>query len=663
MLSLRQRFATMKFPRFFCALIVALIFCSPGVSVGQNTVTDQFGTTIMTDYLPPKVQSQVSRPQSVPSAQPLRSGGRGRVGQNPDYTSINLGGPDPEEELLVNQLLGVVLVPSPGDVRPEGWRGVEGVWHDFRDFPPEVGWALQKYIGKPVSLNSLDRMVKDVVIAYREGDRPVVDVLLPEQDITSGVVQLVVIESKLARVRVEGVDVETEEYIRSQMRVRKGEVIRASQVLHDLAWINRSPYRKVDLAYAPGFEFGTTDIILQPYSTDPTSWFIGYEDSGTEFLGIDRLIAGFTFGEFGRPGRSLSYQFTSDLDFEHVLGHTVVYSHDLPWRHNLTFLASFVDIETAIPLGGGLPDLGSEGFNWQLSLRYNIPLKQKEWDMCPPLFGEITRRRNLDFGFDFKTNENNLEFGGFPGLLPGVLGSTVEIYQFSIGYNESWQHPEGVSQFDIRGIYSPGGFSPHNSDAVFATSRALSDSTYGYITAGFEHQHQLINNWTMRGKIAGQVATDNLQASEQLGVGGFDIVRGYDQRIIRGDEGIWGTLELYTPELSIGRFVRSRSDYRAHMKAVDPYYGPSEVPGLFDWKYSRDTLRFLAFIDAAAVGNEDLLPGELESQTIASTGLGLRWEYNDFFRVRVDYGYPVKTETAFPVSTTGRFHIGATATF
>lgn len=603
-----------------CALSVASI---TGLTHAQQTVTDQYGTEILVDVLPPTVQSQVQQTRSVLDAGggegPLKVDQLGRF--HIDNSGGNgAGGSNGEGEYLVNQLLGVVLLPRPGDVRPDGWPGVEGIWHDFEDFPSSVGLVLQSYMGRPVSLASLDQMVKDVIVAYREGDRPVVDVLIPEQDITSGVVQLVVIESQLARIRVEGVDADTEEFIRSQMRVKKGEVIRASEVLRDLSWVNRSPYRKIDMVYAPGYEFGTTDVILKSYQTRANWFYTGYEDSGTDFLGKDRFIVGFNFGDLFGPNRTLSYQYTSDFDQEHVRANSLVYTHALPWRHWMTVLASYVDISSdPIPLGGG-GSLDSSGDNIQLSGRYSIPLD-----------GTTSRQREMDFGFDWKSNGSNLEFGGSPDL-----SSRVEIFQFSVGYQETIQHSRGVSQFEIRGVFSPGGFNNHNSDAVFASSRSGSSSDYFYAIAGFEHQQRLHKDWSMRFKVEAQDANGNLQASEQLGAGGYDTVRGFDQRVARGDHGAWGTFELYTPELSIGRIQ--------------------------DWENETDSLRFLGFFDAATLGNEDLLPGEASSFQMGSVGVGLRWSYSDWFKFRLDYGYPVFTENVI-ADESGRFHIGATATF
>ena len=601
-------------------------------ALAQNTVTDQYGTEILVDVLPPAVQSQVQHTQSVLDTGggegpiPVDNLGRFDLGRSSGKGAV--GGPNPDE-YLVNQMLGVVLLPRPGDVRLDGWPGVEGIWHDFEDFPKPVGDALQRYIGQPVSLSSLDRMVKDVIIAYRKGDRPVVDVLLPEQDITSGVVQLVVIESTLARIRVEGVDADTEEFIRSQMRVKQGDVIHASEVLRDLSWVNRSPYRKIDMVYAPGSEFGTTDVILKSYQSKGDWIYTGYEDSGTEFLGRERLVLGFNLGETFGPTSSLSYQYTGDFDFEHVRAHSMVYTQALPWRHWVTFFGSYVDINSdPIPIGGGAT-LDSGGQNSQLSARYGIPLD-----------GKVNKQREMSFGFDWKSNGSNLEFvdPANAGLLT-LFGATAEIFQFSLGYNEKIQHKRGSTEFDVRGVWSPGGFSNHNSDVTFSLARFPSKADYAYAVAGFEHHHLLGDSgWTARVKGQGQVASGNLQPSEQLGAGGYSTVRGFNESIVRGDHGLWGTAEIATPEMSFGR--------------------------IFDWENETDSMRMLGFFDAATLGNETLLPGEFSSVGIASVGLGMRWVYSDWFRLRLDYGYPVITDN-MPATTdsSGRFHIGATATF
>lgn len=593
----------------------------PTGAFAQQTVTAADGTEFLVDALPPDMQAQVFETQ-----QNLQAG----IGQGPlkvDTSGQFFLAPDPvvgnggmSEEILVDYLRGVVVVPRPGDVRAEGWAGIEGIWHDFDDFPPKVGETLNAYIGTPVSLASLDIMVRDVIRAYRDSGRPVVDVLLPEQDITPGVVQLVVIEGQLSRIRVEGVDAEYEDYLRRQMTIQKGDEIRTKQIQQDLNWLNKSPYRKVDLIYAPGYEFGETDIILRVVEANPFWYYFGYENSGTEILGEDRFVMGFNWGNLFGPDHGLSYQLTADVEFDNVLGHSLVYQGGLPWRHWLTLLGSYVSVESEIPSGAG-EFLNSGGESLQASARYGIPIS-----------APAGQTREFTLGFDFKSSNNNLIFGGL-----GVFDTTTEIFQFMAGYNMMFSDRTGVTRFDIRGFYSPGDWTAQNSDGTFEEARPGATSDYLYGSLGIERQQRLPEEWSARFRGQGQISSANLLASEQLGAGGYDSVRGFEQRVIRGDEGVFASAEIFTPPVSIGRIMA--------------------------WETETDELRFLSFFDYAQLTNVDRLEGEPNQREIASWGLGLRWRYSDWFRLRLDYGFPVSTHNTVFVDDGGRLHIGATANF
>ncbi len=599
---------------FACGLSVL-----PGAAQAQRVITDEFGTQYLVDALPSDLQSQVMETQQMMTLGqggegPLAVDGRGRFALSPD-SSQGLS-----EEILLENLTGIVLVPTPGEVNPAGVPGVQGIWHDYDDFPIEVGRTLEAYLGRPVSLASLDEMVRETIKSYRTADRPVVDVLLPEQDITEGVVQLVVVESTLGRVRVEGVSADREDYLRGYIRTKKGEILRTSPMQNDLYWLNKSPYRKVDLVYAPGYEFGTTDVILKASESDPVFFYAGYENSGTELLGEDRLLFGAHWGDAFGPDKSISYQLTTDMKFQNLVGHSLIYSGPLPWRHYLTALASYVDVNASVGADGETLDIGGE--NYQGSLRYAIPL--------PMLLGSISQE--LEFGFDYKSSNNNLEFGGAE-----VFDTTTEIYQFSMGYNLLQRDDKGVTQFDLTWFHSPGRLSGLNSDDTFEAARTGASSEYDYVTASIERQQLLREGWYVRARAQGQMTNENLLASEQLGIGGYDTVRGFEQRVTRGDEGLWGSFEIYSPPVSIGEYL--------------------------NWENETDELRFLAFYDHGVVSNVELLEGEPGEFELQSVGLGLRWYYSDWFRLRVDYGVPIGTSGVDGIDTASRWHVGATANF
>ena len=601
-------------------LVAALSFGAfTNTAQAQNIITDPYGTEYLVDALPPAMQRDVMLTQQnfdlgSHAEGPLQVDGLGRIYLTEDEPA------GLSREALVDSLRGIVLVKRPGDVRADGWPGVQGIWHDFEEFPPAVGKVMTRYLGQPVSLSSLDSMLKDAIRAYRAGGRPVVDISLPEQDITSGVVQLVVVEGRLGRIRVEGVDAEAEEYLRGQIRLKKGDVLDSRRILHDLNWLNKSPYRKVDLIYAPGYNFGETDLILRTLESNPTFFYFGYEDSGTDLLGNDRFIFGANWGDAFGPDQSLSYQLTTDFEFDKVRGHSVVYTGPNRLRHYVTLLASYVDVNATIPVQDTFLTVGGE--NYQFSGRYAVPLS----------WAPLGQSHELEFGFDFKSSNNNLEFGG-----DEVFDTTTQIYQISAGYNILANDRSGVTKLDITGYLSPGGLTGSNDDETFAQARNGAEAGYLYGVVRVERQQALPEGFSLRLKGAAQGSDGNLLASEQLGAGGYDSVRGFDQRVARGDQGLSSTVELYTPATSIGKHMR--------------------------WKTETDELRFLAFVDYANLSNKNRLEGEPDNFEMLSVGAGLRWRYSDWFRLRVDYGIPINTSGLDGIDDSGRIHIGATANF
>ena len=113
----------MRIQRFVSGFAVLAVTASACSAFGQSTITDQYGTEILVDVLPPQVQTQVQQTKSVLDS----GGGEGPidVDQLGRFDLASAGGRrssvgTSQDEYLVNQLLGVVLLPSPGEVRLDG---------------------------------------------------------------------------------------------------------------------------------------------------------------------------------------------------------------------------------------------------------------------------------------------------------------------------------------------------------------------------------------------------------------------------------------------------------------------------------------------------------------------------------------------------------------
>lgn len=531
--------------------------------------------------------------------------------------------PTRDSTLLTSNLRGIRVVPSTRDVKKGSPGSFSGVATEGVELPSRVYNVLSARIGQPLTLGDLNSMVRDAVMAYRKSDLPVVDVLIPEQEITSGVLQLVIIEGRLGDVIVEGAGGAESRSLARQIRTERGEVIRESDLTEDLNWINKHPNRQVDLVFSPGDGYAETDVILRNESNKDLVGYVSLENSGTSDLGEARGIFGLSWTGplFLGQDSILSYQFTTNMDGESSLyGHSGVFASYLPWRHQITLLGAYVDTEADFIQNGAVFDNGGE--NKQISGRYGIPL---------PSFGSVSHE--LELGMDFKSSNSALAFNQAQ-----VFDTTSEIVQYSLGYNIVSRDQTGVWRLDSEVVNSPGDNTNKNTDAVFATQRAGATADYTYGVATLERDQKLAQGWTAYGRIQGQASNANLLASETLGAGGYDSVRGWEQRIVRGDSGVVASAELRTP-------IFYPSTFAGFANVEDGAYG-------------------LVFYDYGSLSASDPQPGDPNDtdKELGSVGLGFRYQRDAWFSLRVDYGFQV-TEEGFDDGNQGRWHVGATATF
>ncbi|HUF62657.1 MAG TPA: ShlB/FhaC/HecB family hemolysin secretion/activation protein [Verrucomicrobiales bacterium] len=521
---------------------------------------------------------------------------------------------DADDVPLIPVLHGVVLWSDPGLVVFDGITGVSGL--EIRGValpdPDDLRRELAPYFGSPFSFASLQDLTRAIVGHYRKSDRPLVDVIVPEHDLTHGVLQLVVLEGRLGETRVRGNRWFSDAILLDPLRIEPGDVVRQSKLLDDLDWLNRNPFRRVDLVYTPGTEPGQTDLILDTSERFPLRIYTGIENSGTESVGEEILFAGLNWGNAFQADHILSYQFTFTPDLEGLLSHSAVYEIPLPWRHRLRILGLHVETES-----DELPDssFDSQGTSSQVSTRYETPI---------PRWGGLTH--SLFWGFDFKSTNNNLEFGG-----SGVFDTTTEIFQFSTIYQGLLRDRWGSTGLEATLVLSPGDWSSHNRDDVFDEVRPGAEGEYAYARMDLEREFTLPAGFSVNLRLTGQAASVNLLASEQLGAGGYRTVRGYEEYEVRGDEGLLASIELRSPPFSLTEKL---------------------APAWF-----RDRMQLLAFWDHGWVTNRDRLAGEPSSVDLCSTGVGLRYEVQPWCALRLDYGIQLE-DSGFGNGDNSRLHFG-----
>ncbi len=500
-------------------------------------------------------------------------------------------------QVLITHLKGLVFIPTPQAVDRNAIKASGIVLKDVT-VPAEPAFRslVTPYLGQSLTRGKLATLITDIIVYYRHHDRPVVDVIVPEQDITHGSLQLVLLEGKVGQVTVTGNRWFSSSEIADGVHVQPGGSISARSLQANLDTLNQNPFRTTEVVYTPGKKLGDTDLVLQTQDRFPVRVYAGYEDSGDQQTGFDRYLAGFNYGDLFHLGQQVNYQYTTSGNGDTLRAHAGSYIIPLPWSHTLTFFGSYVDTKGNVP-----PLIGLKGRSYQISGRYSIPL--------PSL-----REASLDFkesiaaGFDYKYNKNSLEFGNAP-----AAGTLYDVEQFVLNYNGTETDPYGQTSINEQLYISPGDWGGHNNDDAFDGAHTGATSDYVYNTLILERLTKLPADWSLvlRGTL--QTSNANLAPSEQLGFGGYDSVRGYDEREVNSDDGYIFTTEVRSPSVSLG-----------------------------DWFHCaefKDQLQLLAFWDYGSGSNHAPLPGEPSEIPLSSVGFGVRYAINTYLSVRYDYGF------------------------
>lgn len=517
--------------------------------------------------------------------------------------------PDPDR-VLHAQFNGVRFVDSfdklSEEAVAEGGVSFDGT---MLDDPAFVEW-VQFQLGGPLTIGELNQVTSEVVRYYRRHDRPVVDAIVPEQDVTGGVVQVVVLEGRAGEVTAEGNRHFTSERLVGKVRLSPGDPISEQRLLEDLAWINNNPFRRVDLIFQRGDELGETDLVLYTQDRYPFRPYAGYDNTGTAATGENRLFAGFNWGDAFGIDHQLNYQFTASPDYDNFNSQWVSYIAPLPWRHTLTLLGNYTQSRAPVET-----DFNMAGESWQASMYYDVPLgwldAYEHW---------------LSFGFDFKQSNNNLEFGG-----ASVFNGDTEILQWSVGYNLLATDPCGVTQGEVKVVFSPGDLTPDNTDAAFNQARSGADADYAYLYANLERETNLAEDLSWLIRFRGQLSTGELLGSEQLGFGGMYSIRGYDERQGSGDAGFIINNELHFPPISVAKLLGINVD---------------------------DELQFLVFYDYGVAYDHGDTLGSDHHQTFIGVGPGLRYTIAPWVSIRYDYGIRLLDDGSGS-DDTGRHHVSA----
>lgn len=369
--------------------------------------------------------------------------------------------------------------------------------------------------------------------------------------------------------------------------LQEGAILNSYDLQSNIAWLNRSPFRQTDVVLSPGEKPGTTQAELVTEERFPFRYYVGADNTGTEYLQHTRLYTGFNVGHLWWDHQA-SFQWTFAPSWNRLMAFSGQYLAPLPFKQQILLFGGYSKFKGDLPF----EEMSQTGKAWQISGRYQVPIA--------PIFGNLLQQ--LSFGYDFKRTNSELLFGGLP-----FQEGFADINQFNFGYTLDVITKKTKSSLLLELIAAPFQMTNDQTNHDFQKLRPFAKATYAYSRMRFSHTSKIRKDFSIRFVLAGQLTGWNLLASEQFPLGGFETVRGYEERAFNADNGVLASVEFATPNLGY---------------------------------FKNNHLEFLGFVDYGWGNLHKTFAGQKKSQWLLGIGPGIRYRYRTNIVLRGDIGVP-----------------------
>lgn len=478
--------------------------------------------------------------------------------------------PNDQDARPIGPALSGLLLLGPGDpVRSEPIHELNtALVARLNQTPPRA--RLAAFIGRPISRKLIAEIEASIARYYRRKGFPFVSISTPPQTIGGGMLQVRVVEFHAGEVKVSGVGPLAARRVREGVRLEPGQPIDATLLSQDLDWLNRYPFRHTEAVFSPGAALGLSNLDLQTTASKPWQVYAGYANSGSPATGWDRYFLGGQVGGLLVPGSLLSYQLTASPDFfdDHGdafgnTGHPQYLSHGvraaLPTGQRQDLEITYDHVETNVTADPFTVHQQTD----ELSLGYRSSVSNF-----------VRFPGDVFAGIELKSEKRKTFFSGL-----AVLSNAVNVYQAYAGWSDAWSDIAGHNTFNLMIHGSPGGLDSRNNADAFAlfSNGRVTSADYVYATAQFSRTTRLPGGWRVVNSLIGQYAGSALPDTEQMGVGGADLVRGFTLDDGSYDSAIVSRNELRTPTFPLLGLRGLATDQLSPYAFVDAGYGANRV--------------------------------------------------------------------------------------
>ncbi|MGO9932458.1 MAG: ShlB/FhaC/HecB family hemolysin secretion/activation protein, partial [Steroidobacteraceae bacterium] len=455
----------------------------------------------------------------------------------------------------------------------------------------DIERAVTPYLGEGRSIKDVEAARLSLEKIYHEHGYQTVLVNIPQQEVSSGVVRLSVVEAPVGQVDIKGSKYHSLEVIGATVpQLQSGVVPDFNEVQKELAQANHTQDLHVTPVLRASATPGQVDVDLDVQDQLPLHASLEVNNRYSANTAHVRVIGEVDYDNLFQSNQSISLQYQTAPD-DPSNAKIWSASYVIPTSGGLVWALYAVGSDSNIAAIGATDVIGNGNI---YGLRLIDPLPSESANFY----------HNFTAGYDYKDFKQNVGVQG-----ADEIASPAKYALYTLQYTGTWLGAADAAHHAaaaISGVRSSTtltlGFSFTVTALGFDDPGEFDHKRYGASPSflvfhpDLQRQQLLPWNWSLVGDINGQLASGPLISNEQYAAGGVDSVRGYTEAERLGDNGGRASLELRTPQLLAGT---------AHITNSYLYL----------------------FADSAKVRILDPLPGQFTGFHLNSQGAGFRFKF------------------------------------
>ena len=455
----------------------------------------------------------------------------------------------------------------------------------------QLAAATAQFVGKPITFAELFEARSAITNLYIDAGYISSGAFLPsEQFVDDGVVEIRVVEGSLEDINIEGLKKLNPSYIRSRIGIAARPPLNVEDLVESLQLLQINPLiENISAELASGTGVGGSILNLTVKEAPVIGTRLTLDNSRSTTVGSFRRRATFSHANvlgLG-DGFNLSYSNTDGSD-------TWEANYTIPINpRNGTFSASFSTTDSRV-VTDDFEILGIRSESDQLS-----------FSVRQPIIETPTQLLALGLTLDHDRSSSTFQLPGAERLPFPTLGAEDGRTRVSaLRFSQEWTQRSAAEVLALRSQFSFGvpWFDATNNNGGLPDSEFFSWQGQAQWVKTINRDQLLI------ARLNGQWADDSLLSLEQFRLGGQGSVRGYRQDQSTADNGLFASVEMRFPLLTIP-----------------------------DWD---TTAQIAPFIDYG-LGWNNGDQADPDPNDFLSVGTGLLWQVGDRITARVDFGIPL----------------------